>query len=150
MSNTLVDNGNWEEVLQFLTQRSRGIDDVLPRVIAANRQAAETAYFGPTGNGNGGDSRNIRRDSLFQAYWWGFHVQIGPNDLQSILNVIDPNGPIFNFLRTVLPAEYQRWLNLIAPFISGSAGLIRGLNRGRGVYISMSWFAPGVFVPTSV
>jgi hypothetical protein len=150
---TLIDNGNWEEVLQFLSDRAkstRAIDDILPRVITANAQAAETAYFGKTGNGNGVDSRNIRGGSLFQAYWWGFHVQISPYDLQSLLNATDPNGPVANFLRSILPADYQRWISIIAPFVSASAALLRGLDRGRGIYISMSWFAPGVLVPTSV
>jgi hypothetical protein len=149
---TLIDNGNWEEVLQFLSERAkstRGLDDVLPRVITANARAAETAYFGQTGNGNGADLRNFRDGSLFQAYWWGFHVQISPYDLQSLLNATDPNGPVANFLRSILPADYQRWISIIAPFVSASAALLRGLDRGRGIYISMSWFAPGVLVPTS-
>lgn len=35
-------------------------------------------------------------------------------------------------------------------FIAGALRLLKNLDRGRGVYISMSWFAPGVFIPTSV
>ncbi|MFP2910208.1 hypothetical protein ACLESD_35250 [Pyxidicoccus sp. 3LFB2] len=37
-----------------------------------------------------------------------------------------------------------------AGFIAGALRLLKNLDRGRGVYISMSWFAPGVFIPTTV
>lgn len=39
---------------------------------------------------------------------------------------------------------------IAAVFIAGALRLLRELDQGRGVYISMSWFAAGAFVPTTV
>ena len=71
-------------------------------------------------------------------------------DVQSFLSFVDPTGPVAAFFRRILPQDYARWIDVVAPYVTGALGLIRGVDRGRGVYISMSWFAPGVFVPTSV
>jgi hypothetical protein len=42
------------------------------------------------------------------------------------------------------------FIAIAAVFIAGALGLLKSLDQGYGVYISMSWFAPGIFVPTPV
>ena len=66
---TYIDNGNWDEVLQALSQQasgSRGGVDFVPQLIAAKKQAAEAAYFGPNGGGQTDVSRGL---GGFATYW---------------------------------------------------------------------------------
>ena len=90
-----------------------------------------------------------RGGTVARAFWWGFHIEISHGDLQSFLGVANPINAIVAAIGPVTgPAA--PFVALVAGFIAGALGLLAGLDRGRGVYISMSWFAPGVFVPTSV
>ena len=148
---TLVQNGNWEEVAAELSQklaRERGAGDFMSTVISVNAQAAQALHSGrvapapSTGLTRGG--------SVFRAFWWGFHVELSHEDLDAGLRAADPNGAFVRDLRVVIPDEYEYWIDVIAPFVVAGSTLLRTLDRGRGVYISMSWFAPGIFVPTTV
>lgn len=90
-----------------------------------------------------------RGGTVVRAFWWGFHIEISHADLQAFLAVAAPINQIAGAIGPVTgPAA--PFVMLAAGFIAGALDLLRGLDRGRGVYISMSWFAPGVFVPTSV
>jgi type IV secretory pathway VirB2 component (pilin) len=85
-----------------------------------------------------------------RAFWWGLQIEITSQDLSGLLNAADPNGDVVQFVRNVLPGDYAKWIDVIAPFIVAGTSLLRGLDKGRGVYISMSWFAPGILIPTTV
>ncbi len=37
-----------------------------------------------------------------------------------------------------------------AGFVAGALKLLKNLDHGHGVYVSMSWVTPGVFIPTTV
>ena len=149
---TIVENGNWDEVAAALVLKengSRGIGgDFLSRVIAANARAAETTFFGAVNDG--APAAAMRGGGVVRSYWWGFSIEVPHGDLVSLLNATDPKGEVVRFLRTILPSDYARWIDVIAPFVAAGASMLRGLDRGRGIYISMSWFAPGIFVPTTV
>jgi hypothetical protein len=61
------------------------------------------------------------------------------NPINAIVAAIGPvTGPAAPFVA------------IAAGFVAGALALLRGIDRGRGVYVSMSWFALGVFVPTTV
>jgi hypothetical protein len=90
-----------------------------------------------------------RGGTVVRAFWWGFHVEISHQDLAAFLSTAAPINMIAAAIGPVTgPAA--PFVALVAGFIAGALELLRGLDRGRGVYVSMSWFAPGVFVPTSV
>jgi hypothetical protein len=84
-----------------------------------------------------------------RAFWWGFHIQVSHADLQVFL---DGAGSVSEIVDTIgkIPTPAAPFIRLAALFIAGALGLLKRIDRGRGVYISMSWFAPGAFVPTSV
>src|SRR4051794_12794325 len=78
---TLVDNGNWEEVATALSQqlqRTRGGDGFMADVIAANAQAAQNAHS--TAETRGGAAGATRGGSVCRAFWWGFHVEVSHED----------------------------------------------------------------------
>lgn len=85
-----------------------------------------------------------------RAFWWGFHVQISHNDLATVLDSADAVNDLVVMVGGNIPSPAAPWIRLIGPFVSATHDLLRSLDRGRGIYISMSWIAPGVFVPTTV
>lgn len=90
-----------------------------------------------------------RGSTVARTFWWGFHIEISHADLQAFLGAANPvNALVAAIGGATGPAA--PFIVLAAGFVAGTLQLLAGLDRGRGVYVSMSWFAPGVFVPTSV
>jgi hypothetical protein len=88
--------------------------------------------------------------TVVRAFWWGFHIQVSHEDLQSFLGGANAVNTIVDVIGGNIPSPAAPFIHLAAVFVAGALQLLAGLDRGNGVYISMSWFAPGVFVPTSV
>jgi hypothetical protein len=78
-----------------------------------------------------------------RVFWWGFHVEFGHEDLLAALNSAD----IINAV--VAPSPVDRWIPLLAAFISTHPE-VQQIDTGCGIYVSMSWFSPGIFIPTPV
>lgn len=96
------------------------------------------------------DEITPRGGSVVRAFWWGFHVQVSHGDLQSFLSGAGGVNSIVAAIGGGVPSPAAPWIALVAAFIAGALALLKGLDHGRGVYVSMSWFALGIFVPTSV
>lgn len=97
-----------------------------------------------------GQGAATKGGTVVRAFWWGFHVEISHEDLQAFLSGAGSVNTIVATIGGGIPSPAQPWIVLIAGFIAGALSLLQGLDRGRGVYVSMTWFAPGAFVPTSV
>ncbi|GAA1769853.1 hypothetical protein GCM10009712_17230 [Pseudarthrobacter sulfonivorans] len=148
---------NWSEVAEELRLRL-GVD--LPQ---ADFRPSRTTNPTPVtdDDGNGGamahgfvpaalDTRGPADDITVRAFWWGFHIQIGHQALERILTAADGVNALVGSIGGAIPSPAQPWIVLIAKFVVGVHALLRQLDHGNGVYISMSWFAPGAFVPTTV
>lgn len=85
-----------------------------------------------------------------RAFWWGFHVQLDHESLTEVLDSADVVNTLVGLIGGSIPSPAQPWIVVIAKFVSGAHALLRTLDHGNGIYISMSWFAPGIFVPTPV
>lgn len=94
--------------------------------------------------------RGTRRGGIAcETFWWGFHLVIPSNILADFIvgattvnDVVAAIGPVTGGA---------------APFVEAAAGFValglttlKALDKGAGIYVSMSWFAPGMFVPTTV
>jgi hypothetical protein len=88
--------------------------------------------------------------TVARAFWWGWHVEISHEDLTVALATGDTVNTLVRLIGGSIPSPAQPFIVLAAAFVAAAIGLVRSLDRGRGVYISMSWFAPGIFIPTSV
>jgi hypothetical protein len=149
-------HGNWEQVLAELTQNGENLKETefMNRVIAANSQAAQAKFFGfPESYGMTAASlmqTAVKGGAIVRAFWWGFHIEISHEELQKFLNSADPINAVIGSIGSSIPSPAAPWIALAAAFIAGALKLLRNLDKGRGVYVSMSWFAPGVFVPTTV
>lgn len=82
-------------------------------------------------------------------YWWGFQLEIphavlttwssGTTESTDIAAAIGPGtGPSAPFRRRV------------AAWIASRIDELKELDQGAGVYASMTWMAPNIFIPTSI
>jgi hypothetical protein len=97
-----------------------------------------------------GESFLHKGGTVARAFFWGFHIQVSHDDLQAFLHGAGSVNTIVDAIGGSVPSPAQPWIKLAAGFVAGALGLLGSLDRGRGVYVSMSWFAPGIFIPTSV
>ena len=153
-----TNHGNWDEVSAELERRfpsTRDQDSPSARLIEANARAAAEAFFGPNATvpvplAVGSARGAARGGTVARAFWWGFHIEISHQDLQVFLSAADPINAMIGALGGGIPSPAAPFIALAAAFVAGALGLLRGLDKGRGVYISMTWFFPGVFIPTTV
>jgi hypothetical protein len=86
---------------------------------------------------------NVRWD------WWGFQLKVSHEDLNVFLATAVPLTAITATLVIALAGPTAPFVAAVAAFIAGVLGLLKALDRGNGIYISMSWFAVGAFIPTT-
>jgi hypothetical protein len=83
------------------------------------------------------------------AYWWGFHLVVPePVMTQWTAGGATVGGVIAAIAGATGPAA--PFIAAAAAYVAAEFGLMKTVDKGRGVYVSMSWFAPGIFVPTSI
>ena len=80
--------------------------------------------------------------TIVRAFWWGFHIQLSHDELST-------TDPVRGLVE-MEPTPASPFLAGAAAFMASSVHILRNLDRDEGVYISMSWFAPFIFVPTAV
>lgn len=150
-------NGNWEEVLSKLIKGDHNVmeSELIERIITANSQAAQAEFF------RGGRNVDVSTASTLQTsfqigpvivrgFWWGFQIEINHEALSVLINAADPINTLINAIGTNIPSSIKPWIKLAAVFIAGALNQLKTADQGRGVYVSMSWFVPGIFVVTSV
>lgn len=86
---------------------------------------------------------------IVRTFWWGFHIEISSEGIQDLTDTIDPINTIISLIGSSA-GPTAPYIPIAAAFIAGALGLIKKLDQGKGIYISMSWFAPGIFIPTGV
>lgn len=88
--------------------------------------------------------------TVVRTFWWGFHVQISHEDLGVFLTGAMTVNAIATAIGGGIPSPAQPFFLLIGGFILATLAALKALDRGQGIYISMLWWMPGAFVPTSV
>jgi hypothetical protein len=151
-------NGNWEDIRDRLAEQPRGELDLssINRMIEASSRAAQVALFGgpvqidPNEQNRSTVSRATRGGTVARSFWWGFHLQISHEDVLMIVSALGGAKTLVEAIAPFVPSTIRPFLSLAAIFLEAVKVVLAAIDRGRGVYISMSWFAPGAFVPTSV
>jgi hypothetical protein len=87
---------------------------------------------------------------VVRAFWWGFHVQVDHDALEEVLDSADTVNSLVEKIGGSIPSPAQPWIIVIAKFVAGAHALLRAIDQGGGIYISMSWAALGICVPTPV
>lgn len=149
------DQGNWEAVRAELQQRFPNGQTIPMPNLAVSQPVASLALQHPSAESPllyGAAlpaARAASGPAIVRTFFWGFHIEVSSQGLRDFLSVADPITAIVASIGPVTgPAA--PFVTLAAAFAAGALQLLRGLDRGNGVYISMSWFAPGVFIPTTV
>lgn len=139
-----LEDGNWADVKVELERRfpswraPMDTGDVWYTSPAFELRRASTAIDSP----------------VLRAFVWGFHLELSSRSLRELALVANPVNEIVAAVGPVRgPAA--PFVPLAAAFV---AGLLQGgrqfglgkLDQGDGMYVSMSWFAPGVFIATAV
>jgi len=88
--------------------------------------------------------------TVARAFWWGFHIEVSHEDLQAFLGGANAVNTIVGAIGGGIPSPAAPFIALAAAFVAATLGVLASLDRGKGVYISMLWIAPGIFVPTTV
>ena len=142
---TAAEHDNWREVSLELAKRvpfgeGSGNGPLLAAVTRVH-DASGVADAAPAAVGQG---------TTVRVFPWGFHIQIDHDTLERVLDAADTVNELVLSIGGSIPSPAQPWIALIALFVAGAHAALRALDRGQGIYISMSWFAQGIFVPTSV
>jgi metacaspase-1 len=139
------EQGNWHEVQAELSRRLPNWKP--PEVVSA--MASPASSVAVIASPASLPSRAVSGPPIVRTFFWGFHIEISRSSLQDFLRVADPVNAIVGAIGPITgPAA--PFVIVAAGFVAGALQLLRGLDRGSGVYVSMSWFAPGIFIPTSV
>lgn len=144
MINQGLEDGNWADVKGELQRRfpswraPAGASDVWYTSPPFDLRRASTASDAP----------------ILRAFVWGFHLELSSRCVRELSLVANPVNEI---VAAIGPARGPAapFVPLAAAFV---AGLLQGLNQfgcgkldqGDGIYVSMSWFAPGVFIASAV
>lgn len=146
-------DGNWAEVEEQLRQRvplAAPNGGTSPhQLVRARAPRTEVAIPVPTPD-DVPDVATRGGGVTVRAFWWGFHLQINHEALEEVLDSADAVNTLVGAIGGSIPSPAQPWIAVIAKFVTSAHALLRNLDQGNGIYLSMSWFAPGVFVPTTV
>ena len=136
----------WRAVLGELVKRVRGDAEFRARVEATGAVLDNfEAVLERTRRGRESPSGTV----LCHGYWWGFelelpHVALGAWSGEAIesatvaASIAADVGPAAAFLRRA------------AAWIANRLPELQAIDRGAGVYVSMTWMAPYIFVPMPV
>lgn len=86
---------------------------------------------------------------MCRTFWWGFHLEVPHPELQDLRH----SGVTHESLRRMLalvPPRVQPHVQTLTDFVVKSFETILEIDRGAGVFISMSSFAPDLYVITAV
>jgi len=84
---------------------------------------------------------------LAETFWWGFHLIVPEPLMDDWTHSGIAAGQVLNAVAAFTgPAE--PFIAAIAEYIEGEFALARAVDHGNGVFVSMSWFAPLLFLPT--
>jgi metacaspase-1 len=91
--------------------------------------------------------------TTYRTFWWGFHLEIP----QAELHLLDGAGinhlAVARMIESVpqpMPHRVAPHLGTLVEFVVTNFDSIKGIDRGAGVFISMSSFAPDLYVATAV
>ena len=82
-----------------------------------------------------------------EAFWWGFHIVIPHGAMDDFAQTLDTIDTVLGAIAGE-SGPAAPFLELAAEALKLMIGLCRTMDHGNGIYFSMTWAAPGVFIPT--
>jgi len=86
------------------------------------------------------------------VFWWGIQFVVEEPALKYVLSIDGIAGAVEGFLAAAAAAAPPADLivGALALYFAVEAAVITAVDQGKGVYLSMTWIAPGLFLPTSI
>lgn len=106
--------------------------------------------------GNALRKRNLAMATA-RAFGWGFHVQFSHDEVVEIVGIIKAAQSIEEAAQTIagfIPTPQASIVGFVASLAAFVAkiyeDLLTNVDKGDGVFVSMLWFVPFAFLPTTV
>lgn len=84
-----------------------------------------------------------------RTFWWGFHLEISHAELE-MMNAAGISRDVLGQRIEMVPHRVVPHLATLVDFVVASFENIKKIDRGAGVFVSMSSFAPDLYVTTAV
>ena len=84
-----------------------------------------------------------------RTFWWGFHLEISNAELET-MNAAGISRDVLGQRIEMVPRRVVPHLGTLVDFVVASFENIKKIDRGAGVFVSMSSFAPDLYVTTAV
>lgn len=135
----------WRDVLFELVKRAKGDAEFRARVEATGAvldnlegllQRSPVESISPAGT------------IACSTYWWGFQLEIPHGILRGWSEEIDSECVASAIGAVTGPASSFR--RRTAMWVASRIGELQAHDRGAGVYVSMTWMAPNIFVATPI
>jgi hypothetical protein len=136
----------WRDVLFELVKRAKGDAEFRARVEATGAVIDNLeALLEPRAVENTSASGGV----VCQTYWWGFQLEIPHRILRAWSAETPDSETVASEIGTVTgPASPFR--RRTASWVASRVVDLQAHDRGAGVYVSMTWMAPNIFVATPI
>jgi hypothetical protein len=136
----------WRVVLAELVRRARNDDEFRARVEATGAvldRLEPVIRRRPPNHPSGTGTIACR------TYWWGFEIEI-PHATLAAWCASGPSSDMIAAAIVVDPGPAAAFVRRTAAWVASRIEELRALDRGAGVYVSMTWMAPAIFLPIPV
>lgn len=135
----------WRDVLFELVKRAKGDAEFRARVEATGAVIDNLeALLEPAPVENASACSTV----ACHTYWWGFQLEIPHGILRGWSEAID-SETVASAIGTVTgPASSFR--RRTAMWVASRISELQAHDRGAGMYVSMTWMAPNIFVATPI
>lgn len=86
---------------------------------------------------------------MCRTFWWGFHLEIPHGEVETMASSGIDQLALARMLK-VVPHRAAPHIGTLVDFVVRTFTSIKQIDRGAGVFISMSSFAPDLYVTTAV
>lgn len=84
-----------------------------------------------------------------EAFWWGYHFVIPEASMEALSASGDIVSTFLGLLGAIAP-ELELVLAPVELFLEIEFATAKGIDDGAGVYLSASWVAPALIIPTPI
>lgn len=87
--------------------------------------------------------------AVARTYPWGFHIQLSHDEVTAVVDGATDINAMVDQAAVAIPPPAGPIVKTVAQFIKLALAILHAVDKGKGVYISMLWAAPGLFIPTT-
>jgi hypothetical protein len=80
--------------------------------------------------------------------FWGAVVILEHDEVDDVAALAQQGADVTGFLATKLPGIPAIVLGAVSVYLTGSSAVVKAMDGGNGVYLTMLWVTPGVVIPT--